>query len=200
VTLDGCEWSGNVVCFAIIDHWDPTSYPADDTLVVDQPEQLKALGDELRGRIVGLLRERAMSTQQLARELDIPKGTVGHHLKVLERAGLIRVVHTRRVRAVTERFYGRVARLFLFQVEDPADARALGAATFRDVAAQLERAPGGASWGLVMSRLTPEDVRRFDRRVGRLLEDFRTADTPGGQAHRLAIAGWAVERIEGADA
>jgi DNA-binding transcriptional ArsR family regulator len=190
------EWSGSTVCSAIIDHWDPTDYPADDTLVVSDPEQLKALGNELRGRIVSLLRERAWSTQQLSRELELPKGTVGHHLKVLERAGLIRVVHTRKVRALTEKFYGRTARLFLFQIEDPADARALGAATFRDVAAQLERAPGGANWGLVMSRLTPEDVRRFDRRVGRLLDDFRAADAPGGSAHRLAVAGWAIEKDE----
>ncbi len=183
-----------------MDHWDPTDYPADDVLVVDDPEQLKALADDLRGRIIGLLRERAWSTQQLARELDVPKGTVGHHLKVLERAGLIRVVHTRQVRAVTEKFYGRVARLFLFKAEDPADARALGASTLREAASQLEQAPGTGTWGLVLSRLTPEDVRRFDRRVGRLLEDFRTADTPGGRAHRLAVAGWAVDACDEPDA
>jgi DNA-binding transcriptional ArsR family regulator len=134
-----------------------------------------------------------MSTQQLARELELPKGTVGHHLKVLERAGLIHVVHTRQVRAVTEKFYGRVARLFLFEIEDPDDARAVGASTLRDAAAQLERATAPASWGLVLSRLIPADIARFDRRVGKLLEDFRQADTPGGAPHRLAVAGWAVE-------
>jgi DNA-binding transcriptional ArsR family regulator len=180
----------------IIDHSDLTDYPAEDVLVVSDPAQLKALGDELRGRILSLLRERAWSTQQLSRELDLPKGTVGHHLKVLERAGLIRVVHTRRVRAVTEKFYGRVARLFLFEAEDPADARAIGAATLRDAAFQLERAPGTGTWGLVMSRLTPQDVTRFDRRIGKLLDDFRTADTADGAPHRLAVAGWAVERPE----
>lgn len=182
----------------IIVHWDPTDYPADDTLVVEDPKQLRALAESRRGRIVGLLRERAMSTQQLARELDIPKGTVGHHLKVLERAGLIRVVHTRQVRAVTEKFYGRVARLFLFHIEDPAEGRAAGAATLRDAAALLERAPGEGTWGLVMSRLAPADVARFERRLGTLLEDFRNADTPGGAPHRLAVAGWAMERPEDA--
>ncbi|GIU95685.1 MAG: hypothetical protein KatS3mg012_2142 [Gaiellaceae bacterium] len=187
------EWSEYPVWSGSIDHWDATDYPADDTLVVADPAQLKALADELRGRIVSLLRERALSTQQLARELDLPKGTVGHHLKVLERAGLIRVVYTRQVRAVTEKFYGRVARLFLFHVEDPADARAIGAATLREAAAQLERAPQSASSGLVLSRLTPADARRFERRLARLLEDFRRADTPSGRAHRLAVAAWAVE-------
>ena len=163
---------------------------------MSDPAQLRALADDLRGRIVSLLRERAWSTQQLAHELELPKGTVGHHLKVLERAGLIRVVHTRRVRAVTQKFYGRVARLFLFQAEDPADARAVGAATLRDAALQLEGAPAAGTWGLVLSRLTPADVTRFDRRLGKLLEDFRESDTPGGAPHRLVVAGWAVDRPE----
>jgi DNA-binding transcriptional ArsR family regulator len=171
-----------------------SDYDAAETLVVTEREQLRALADELRGRIVSLLRERAWSTQQLARELGLPKGTVGHHLKVLERAGLIRVVHTRQVRAVTEKFYGRVARLFLFQAEDPADARALGAATLRDAAFQLERAPEGVGWGLVLSRLSPKDVARFDRRLQKLLDDFRAADAAGSEAHRLALAFWRVEQ------
>lgn len=168
-------------------------YEAEETLLVSEPEQLRALADELRGRIVSLLRERAWSNQQLARELDLPKGTVGHHLKVLERAGLIRVVHTRQVRAVTEKFYGRVARLFLYQVEDPADSRAIGAATLRDAAFLLERAPEGAGWGFMLSRLAPEDLARFDRRLKRLGEDFRASDTPGGRPFRLALAFWPVE-------
>src|SRR5687768_15045636 len=142
-------------------------YEAEETMLVAEPEQLRALADGLRGRIVGLLRERAWSTQQLARELDVPKGTVGHHLKVLERAGLIRVVHTRQVRAVTEKFYGRVAKLFLFKAEDPEEGRALGAAALRDAAFHLERAPreAGSGWGMVLSRLSPRDVARFDRRL-----------------------------------
>ena len=96
-------------------------YEADDVLVIHEPEQLRALGDDLRSRIVVLLRERARSTTELAKALELPKGTVGHHIKVLERAGLIRVVRTRQVRAMTERYYGRSARLFLLQSTD-ADA------------------------------------------------------------------------------
>jgi DNA-binding transcriptional ArsR family regulator len=171
-------------------------YDAAETLVVSEREQLRALANDLRGRIVSLLRERAWSTQQLARELDLPKGTVGHHLKVLERAGLIRVVHTRQVRAVTEKFYGRVARLFLFQAEDPADARALGAATLRDAAFQLERAPENAGWALVLSRLRPKDVARFDRRLERLIDDFRAADVTGGEPLRLVTAFWRTEKSD----
>ena len=61
-------------------------YEAKETLVVSEPEQLRALADDLRAGVVSLLRSRARSTQELARELGIPKGTIGYHLKVLERA------------------------------------------------------------------------------------------------------------------
>ncbi|HVS85607.1 MAG TPA: winged helix-turn-helix domain-containing protein [Gaiellaceae bacterium] len=160
-------------------------YDAPDTLVVDRPEQLKALSDELRSNVIALLRERAFSTQQLAAALGIPKGTVGHHLKVLEEAGLIRVVRTRKVRAVTEKFYGRTARLFLFRTEDPADARALGATTLRQAANEIERAPAGADFGHVKARLTEKDALRFERRLKKLMDDFLAADTHGGEPSAL---------------
>jgi DNA-binding transcriptional ArsR family regulator len=165
-------------------------YEADDVLVVDSPEQLRALAHELRSRIVSLLHYRARSTQELARELGIPKGTIGHHLKVLERAGLIHVVRTRRVRALTEKFYGRTARLFLFQAEDPADERALGATLLQQAARELAAAPGEASFGLPHARLTSADARRFERRLHRLADDFLAAETTSGRPYVFAFGLW----------
>lgn len=163
-------------------------YEAPDTMLVSGPEQLRALADDVRTAIVSLLRERAFSTQQLSGKLDIPKGTVGHHLKVLEQAGLIHVVRTRQVRAITEKFYGRTARLFLFQSEDPADTRALGGSVFRQVASEVERTPAMETFGHPRARLSRTDVRRFERRLRRLAEDFLAAETPEGIPCALAFA------------
>ena len=171
-------------------------YDAPDVLVVSERQQFRALGDDLRARIVALLRVRARSTQDLAEELGLPKGTVGHHLKVLERAGLIRVVRTRRVRAVTERFYGRTARLFLFELEDDADARALGSVALRQAATEVERAPASATWGLVRARLSAEDAQRFERRLKRLQDDFQAAEAPKGVLTALVSALWAMETTD----
>ena len=162
-------------------------YDAPAVLQVSEPEQLRALADELRNRIIGLLRERARSTQQLAEELGIPKGTIGHHLKVLEKAGLIHVVRTRQVRAVTEKFYGRTARLFLFQVDDPESERALGATILRGAARELEEAPKVA-FGHPTARLVPADARRLDRRLHKLMDDFLAADDPRGTLHGFVAA------------
>ncbi|TMK71867.1 MAG: hypothetical protein E6G50_05015 [Actinobacteria bacterium] len=41
-------------------------YEAEDVLVVDKPDQLRALADDLRATIIALLRERARSTQELS--------------------------------------------------------------------------------------------------------------------------------------
>jgi DNA-binding transcriptional ArsR family regulator len=168
-------------------------YDAVDVLVVREPEQLRALGDELRSRIVVLLREHAQSTTELATMLGLPKSTVGHHVKVLQKAGLLKVVRTRKVRAVTERYYGRTARLFLFKSSDDAGGegvRDVAAASLRTVAEEMlpsvddER----TSFAVLRARLTPEDARRFARRLERLQREFRAADDAQGEPYGVALA------------
>ena len=172
---------------------DGYDYAADDTLLVADPAQLRAMANPFRTELIQLLRDQARSTQQVAEELGIPKGTVGHHLKVLEAAGLIRVVRTRKVRAVTEKFYGRTARLFLYQTEDPADGRAISAVTLRQAASEVDLAPLVTGFGLVRARLTEKEIDRFERRLKKLMGDFRAADRPGGSPSSLTAGIWAVE-------
>ena len=163
-------------------------YELAETMHVRTPEQLRALADDVRGSILALLRERAYSTQQLSRELDMPKGTVGHHLKVLESAGLVHVVRTRQVRAVTEKFYGRTAKLFLFETEDPEDERAIGTSILHRAASELERSPHGTGFGHPKASLTPGDVERIERRLHKLMNDFLAADSADGEPYALVAA------------
>ena len=88
-------------------------YELDDELDVGTPDRLKALGDPLRGHICDLVLERAMSVTEIAERVGRPRGSVAYHVDVLVDAGLLQVTHTRRVRAVDERFYGRTARTYL---------------------------------------------------------------------------------------
>ena len=166
-------------------------YDAADTLVVSDPAQLRALSDDVRGRIIALLRERAASASELGGLLDMPKGTVGHHLKVLERAGLVHVVRTRRVRAVTEKYYGRVARLFLYKSGDESNdelVHGVGAMSLRVAAAEVAAAPEVAMHALLRVRLSPAAAKRFNRRLDKLADDMRAAETPDGEPWGLAAA------------
>jgi DNA-binding transcriptional ArsR family regulator len=165
-------------------------YEAPDVLLLEQPEQLRALGDDLRTRIVVLLREHAHSITELAELLELPKGTVGHHVKVLEKAGLVRVVRTRQVRALTERYYGRTARLFAFKSTDEAggeDVRNLTAASLR-TAAQEMLPPDDedrTTFAVLRVRLTDADARRFARRLEKLERDLMAANDPKGKPYGL---------------
>lgn len=171
---------------------DQLDYEADEVLVVSDPAQLRAAASPPRMAIVRLLRVRARSVSELAGDLGVPKGTVGHHVKVLENAGLIRVVRTRKVRALTEKYYGRVARLFLFKTEDaPETGQGLAAAALRQAADEIERATDRTGFSLVRARLTPAEVKRFDGRLKRLVNDFREAESPDGALHVLSTAFWA---------
>lgn len=161
-------------------------------LVVREPEQLKALGDDLRSKIVILLRDRAFSTTELAAKLGLPKSTVGHHVKVLEKAGLVRVVRTRQVRAMTEKLYGRTARLFLFKSTDTdgEDVRNVAAASLRRAAEEMLPIgdDGRTTFAVVTSRLSDADARRLVRRLEKLVDDFRAADGHDGVTYGLAAA------------
>ncbi|WP_433277018.1 ArsR/SmtB family transcription factor [Pseudonocardia xinjiangensis] len=87
-------------------------YDLDDRIVLTAPAELRAMAHPLRSTVLDLLLERAATVSELAGAVGRPKSTMAHHVKVLVDAGLLRVVRTRRVRAIDERFYGRTARLF----------------------------------------------------------------------------------------
>lgn len=155
----------------------------DDLLAVREPEQFKAVGDPTRSRIISLLSERAATTSQLAAALGQPKGSVGHHLKVLERAGLIRVVRTRQVRAITEKYYGRTARLFEFWDVGGGE----GTVPFgflRQVMNDAVPTPPGTEVSgstLRYARIPAEKAREFQRRVLDLADEFGGYESVSGE-------------------
>ena len=65
----------------------------------------------------------------------------------------------------------------------------LAAATLRQAANEVEHA-ALCGFGLVRARLAPADVRRFERRVKRLTDDFRAKDAGEGKLVSLLVANW----------
>lgn len=157
-------------------------YELDDLLAVNEPAQFKAAGDSTRQRIIGLLSERAATTSQLAEALGQPKGSVGHHLKVLEKAGLIRVVRTRQVRAITEKYYGRTARLFMFGDEP---RRGELPDFFRYAMDEYEEPDPNSGFDDVLSlrraRIPVEKVQEYRRRVLGLADEFGEEESVQGE-------------------
>jgi len=168
----------------------PPDYELADRVALTTPSQVKAISHPLRTAILHLLHERAATVTELAGALERPKSTVAHHVQVLTDAGLVRVVRTRRVRAIEERFFGRTARLFYVGVERgsegeemPRDfndfevAAAESAAAFRD----------GKLWGFLRhARISEAQASDFWERMAELVAEFdrlpRTGETMYGFA------------------
>jgi hypothetical protein len=96
------------------------------------------------------------------------------------------------VRAVTEKFYGRVARLFLFKSTDVdgEDVRNVAAAALRRVAEEMLPLgdDGRTTFAVVRARLSDADAKRLSRRLERLIDDFRASESAEGKEYGLAAA------------
>ncbi|HBE05567.1 MAG TPA: hypothetical protein DHD79_00465 [Firmicutes bacterium] len=80
-----------------------------EEFIISEPEQFKALSDRKRLSILSILVEKQATVSQLAEEIgDIP-ANVHHHVKLLERAGLIQLVETREKSGILEKYYRAVA-------------------------------------------------------------------------------------------
>lgn len=181
----------------------PTNKPIQTTeaaetgshLTVTRPDQLHALGDPTRWRILGRLLDGPASIQELANALRIAKGTIGHHVRVLDAAGLIRLVESRRVRGVVEKRYARVARQFrLSEGEGPpateVDAR-FSQLPLRQALAEArpEQGAGDPSSSVVVrARMSAARARRFGQLVEGLAQEFADGAPGEGEAFGFVAA------------
>lgn len=165
-------------------------YDLDDMVVVTAPEALRALADPLRATLLELLLERAATVTEMAQAVDRPKSTVAYHVNLLVDAGLLRVVRTRRVRAIDERYYGRVARtVYIGVLHRPEDKQVVAAVNALAEAA-AESAPAHAAdqlrCTLVHARIPIDEVRTFWTQVQELARRFAQIPRAGDQVYGFA--------------
>lgn len=163
-------------------------YDLDDVTELTTAQQVRAISDPLRTTILGLLHERAATVTELAGAVKRPKSTVAHHVNVLAEAGVVRVVRTRRVRAIEERFYGRTARMFYVGLGRRAEGAPLPA-DFNDFAVAAEESVAAYDAGQLRSfirhaRISEQQAAEFWRRVDQVIHEFdrlpRSGDTAFG--------------------
>ncbi|TCO46872.1 helix-turn-helix protein [Kribbella antiqua] len=164
-------------------------YDLADTLELTTVEQVRAISDPLRTTILGLLHERAATVTELATAVKRPKSTVAHHVKVLTDAGVLRVVRTRRVRAIEERFYGRAARMFFVGL-GRADGRL--PPDFNDFEVAAEESKTAYDAGQLRSfirhaRIPEERAAEFWQRVDRIIHEFDQLPRAGNTTYGFTV-------------
>jgi DNA-binding transcriptional ArsR family regulator len=166
-------------------------YDLVDLIEVNQPAQLRAMADPLRALILALLLERAATVTELALAAGRPKSTVAHHVKVLLDADMLRVIRTRRVRAIEERFYGRTARTFqvgavptVAGLPEPLVDNDLTVAAAQSAAAyEADRLRSTIRY----ARIPAEQAKAFWTRVEAVTQEFLQLPRSGDTMFALAI-------------
>ena len=183
------------------DHSSP-DYELDETLDVDSAEQFRALFEDTRIRIVDLLLERAATIKELADTLEKPKGTIGHHVSVLEEAGLIRVVGTKKVRAIEAKYYGRTARTYLLSGKTDLDVDLAPDYFLSTASIEYSKAAADYQEGfdtamlstLRYARIPAERAADWAVRLGELTHEFTAEERGGDTTYGLLVALYPTDR------
>lgn len=158
-------------------------------------EQLRAIADELRLRILDHVCHEPLTVTQLGERLGIAPAKAHYHVRELERVGLVRLVATRENRGILEKYYRTVARDL--RIPDgliqrmPADEVIAANRQFLDylthgylsaVARKLSDG-GETSGGHLLSGsiwATDEEMRELTAHVGELIKPYdHPRDIPG---------------------
>jgi hypothetical protein len=118
--------------------------------------------------------------------VDRPRGSVAHHVDLLVRAGLLQVARTRKVRAVDERFYGRVARTI--RMPHHGD----GLPFFAEAEAQADRArlaagDEGSGFTLRHARIPAARARDYVARLHELALEFSEEPRDGDVEYAFLV-------------
>jgi len=163
-------------------------YELDDEVYADTPARLKAIADPLRSQILSLVLERAATVTELAQALDRPKSSMAYHVDQLVGVGFLKVVRTRKVRAIDERLYGRVARTIVLS-----DGEMPTGTLMRSFLAEAQREAVETDDDKMRStirhaRIQKERREEFWQRVTDLADEFVTLPRDGDTVYGFVAA------------
>ncbi|MEE8077473.1 MAG: helix-turn-helix domain-containing protein [Pseudomonadales bacterium] len=186
-------------------------------------DQVKALAHPLRMRIIETLAaSEPMTTKQVAESLGEKPTRLYHHVALLEKAGLIRLTHTRQNRGTTEKYYEAIAREFragadLFSNESSDDQksalRPMIQTVFDNTTSELLRLVDADQTGLLLEdegllsyiemHLTQEQIDEVQQKLKYVLDHLQSfedpetaADKEGLRKYRLTMAYYPLDRID----
>ncbi len=111
---------------------------------IDSIEQLRAIADALRMRILDTLQEQPMTVTQLGEMLGMAPAKIHYHVRELEKVGLLKLVETREKGGILEKYYSPIAKDItvaqsLFLRAEPHESLAATAAWFDQLRDSFQR-------------------------------------------------------------
>src|SRR2546422_5852027 len=165
-------------------------------LVINTVQQFKAISDPIRSRILGIIQNQPATAKQIADRLEASPGAIGHHLHVLEAAGLAQVVARRIMRGIIANYYTRTARIFTYELPpEVAGNGSIGLEIMTQARDELAEALVTIEEDPVRTesfphiRLSPERAGAYFERLQALVDDIlhETPD-PDGEVYGIFVS------------
>lgn len=158
-------------------------------------KQFRALSDPTRTRILSIIQHQPATAKQIADRLNGTPGAIGHHLKVLEAAGLAQVVAKRVTRGIIAKYYTRAARLYNYDMPPELTGESvildIFRTAFREFSEVVSERPDGlhTQVGFPRARLSEAKLQEYSGRITQLMNDFvaEPAD-PAGKVYSMCTA------------
>ena len=166
---------------------DPTPF------LIRTPEQLKAISDPFRQRMIGAFATPA-TAKAAAEHLEVPVGRLYHHIDQLAEAGLIKVTAEARRRGAIERTFQSVATRFKIGTDvfggetTPGQLRETAARGAVDemLAAYSPDGPQDLHMARARIKITEAGLAKLENRLGKFLKKY--ADEDGVETDVLLFA------------
>jgi len=166
------------------------------TLVVNTVQQFKATSDPVRSRILGIIQNQPATAKQIADRLGATPGAIGHHLHVLETAGLAQIVARRLVRGIVANYYTRTARIFKYDLpREVTGDTSISLEIITKARDELAEAEANVEEDTYRSeafphiRLSPERAGYYSERLQALIDDIlRETPDPNGKVYGIFVA------------
>ncbi len=159
-------------------------------------QQFKAVSHPLRTQILSIIQHQPATAKQIADRLKASTGSIGHHLKLLEEAGLAQVVAKRVTNGIIAKYYARTGKMFMFAL--PPELVAPRSVTkdildtaLADLHTTLSEKGEQASInsGYPRRKLSAKQIAKYERRMEKLMDDFINEPVdPKGMAVGLVYA------------
>jgi len=167
-------------------------------LTIANEQQFKAISDMVRGRILGVIQHQPLTAKQIAQRLKATPGAIGHHLHVLEEAGLVKVVARRLMRGIVASYYTRSARIYDYDLppevsgvlSNTLDVYARAQAEFLDSIVSYEDDEIARRNAFPHVRLSREKALEFQRRFLALIDELiEEQPDPNGEVYGVFCFG-----------
>src|SRR6266568_917526 len=158
---------------------------------IETVEQLRAIADTLRIRILDLTEKQPMTATQLGEKLGMATAKVHYHVRELEKVGLLELVETREKGGILEKYYQPIAHSItidraLLNVPSDEAHEALNTilnqitdgvmSAFRQVAKTHNPAESLLDTGLMISlthiNVTPEEQKTLSKQIYELVKPY----------------------------